>query len=168
MSLVQYRFSHGGQHDAEANRNCCASTICAAGGTASRRCIRCQLVKLTWKANGLDLLLTSIRRFDKEQFSVLVENFEKTAAGRREPHLILRLKALALNPKLRWTVELYCSLLWWATGELDRNSAAAARALWIYLFGRPIPRCCKLDTASNSYELDVQRWKKWYERLAAG
>ena len=123
--------------------------------------------KLTWKANGLDLLLTSTRRFDKEQFSVLVENLEKTAAARREPHLILRLKALALNPRLRWTVELYCSLLWWATGEPNRDAAVAARALWIYLFGRPTPNWCKLDTASNNYELDVQRWKKWYERLAS-
>ena len=127
----------------------------------------CSTTKLSWKANGLDLLLTNTREFNKEQFRALIDRFEKTAAGDREPRLVRRLRVLASDPRLRWTIELYCALLWWAIGEQDRDAAAAAKALWTYLFGRPIPHWCSLDGATNSYELDIQRWKKWYDRLQA-
>ena len=120
---------------------------------------------LRWKANGLDLLLVNIADFDGKQFGVLVEAFRKTAAGRRDIHLLTHLKTLALNPHLRWPIELYSSLLRWATTPEYRQAALCAEAMWFFLFGSPLPRWYRRDQRSDSYRVGAEGWKTWYDSL---
>ena len=120
--------------------------------------------RLSWKANGLDLLLVNVRAFGKGEFGQLVEEFRGTAAGRKDIHLLMHLKTLALNPRLRWPVELYSSLLRW-TASSEKNTARRAEAIWSLLFGRPLPRWYKLEERTDSYALDIRGWKTWYDSL---
>jgi hypothetical protein len=119
---------------------------------------------LCWKANGLDLLV-NLRTFDKKRFAVLVEEFRSTAAGRQDIHVVMHLRTLARNPRLRWPVELYSSLLRWTMTPEHKNAALRAEAIWSFLFGRPLPRWYKLDQRTDSYKLDIRGWKTWYDSL---
>ena len=110
---------------------------------------------LRWKANGLDLLLVNIAEFDRKKFAALVEEFRKTAAGRQDVHLLTHLKALALNPRLRWPIELYSSLLRWATTPEYRQAALCAEAMCFFLFGSPLPRWYRRNQRSDFYKVNT-------------
>jgi hypothetical protein len=122
--------------------------------------------RLRWKANGLDLLLVNAKAFDKKIFASLLEEFEKTVAGRQDFHLIIHLKTLCSNPRLRWPVELYSSLLRWAATADQKNAALRAKSIWVYLFGSPLPNWNRWEEKTGTYTLHPRAWKTWYDSLA--
>jgi len=122
--------------------------------------------KFRWKAYGNNLSLLNSEDFEKSKFDGLIESFQDAVPSRKNAALLAELRAWAADLRhSRWPHSSNCSLLRWVTTSGHRSAIPHACAIWIYLFGQPVPSWYRWLRVDKKYQFDPQGWTTWYESL---
>jgi hypothetical protein len=121
---------------------------------------------LRWNRHGYDLVLRNCEACDAGTFTELIDAFELAAS--KNATLIVDLRLWTANAaRLRWSQESCRRLLRWAItrGPTYKRAIPAAEAVWVSLFGRPIPGWAIWNSREERNEFDQEAWNVWYNSL---
>ncbi|HEY2496816.1 MAG TPA: endonuclease NucS domain-containing protein [Candidatus Angelobacter sp.] len=119
-----------------------------------------------WKNVGFDLILDNPQDFDRNRFTELIKSFEISVPSAKNSRLVEKLIEWGSNPvNNRFTKYICFRLLRWVTTSGWQQAVPHAEAIWIYLFGSPVPTWYRWNRSTKTYLFDTNAWKVWFDSL---
>jgi hypothetical protein len=119
-----------------------------------------------WKNVGFDLLIENPEDFNRGRFEALVQAFENSIQSAKNATLVKKLKEWAIDPAhIRFSKYICFRLLRWVNTTSWQYAVPHAEAIWIYLFGTPVPTWYHWDNNQKKYQFDPQAWNIWFDSL---
>jgi hypothetical protein len=119
-----------------------------------------------WKNVGFDLVVENPQDLDKNRFTELIKSFEISVPSAKNSTLVKKLKAWGSGPAHnRLSKDTYFQLLRWVTTSGWQQAVPHAQAIWIHLFGSPVPTWYRWDQSAKAYRFDPDAWKVWFDSL---
>src|SRR6476620_7241469 len=119
-----------------------------------------------WKNYGFDLLVQNPHDLDRVRFQQLVQLFESSVRSKKNAKLVKKLTEWSADPVHNRLSKYTCfRLLRWVTTSGWKDAVPHAEAIWIYLFGSPVPKLYTWDRTERVYKFDPEAWKMWFDSL---
>lgn len=119
-----------------------------------------------WRNIGFDLKLDNPQDLDRHRFVQLVNSFESSVTSAKNAKLVRKLGEWASDPIHNQLSKYVCRrLLRWVTSSRWQHAVPHAEAVWVYLFGSPVPSWYTWNQAEKTYHFDSDAWKVWFDSL---
>jgi hypothetical protein len=119
-----------------------------------------------WKNVGFDLVVENPQDLDRNHFRELVKSFEISVPSAKNSTLVKKLVEWNADPVNNRLSKFTCfRLLRWVTTSGWQQAVPHAEAIWIYLFGSPVPTWYRWDQSAKTYQFDPDEWKVWFDSL---
>jgi hypothetical protein len=119
-----------------------------------------------WKNAGFDLVVENPQDLDRNRFTELIKSFAISVPSSKNSTLVKKLIEWGSDPANNRLSKYTCfRLLRWVSTSGWQQAVPHAEAIWVYLFGSPVPTWYRWDQSSKAYRFDPEAWRVWFDSL---
>jgi hypothetical protein len=121
-----------------------------------------------WKQIKFNLSLENPEDFNQQRFLAFINAFEHAVPSKRNAKLVASLRLWAADPShAAISQNSLQSLLRWVITSGWQTAVPHAEAIWVYLFGKPVPDWYQWNPEHRRYEFDAPAWGVWFASINA-